>query len=343
MEPTPVVYIRFQYYNGYSFYFRAFLASEVRSLSINRRYFLGHLAVLVCILIWGLTFVSTKILLEDLTPLEILFSRFVLGYVALFIIYPRRLKTNSLKEELFLMAAGISGVTLYFLLENIALTYTFASNVGVLVATAPLFTAILAHFLLEGEKLYGRFVVGFIIAFTGISLIAFNGSFVLKLNPLGDFLATSAAAVWAVYSILMRKISEFGHNNIGCTRKVFMYGLIFMLPAFFFLEYQVEFSRFAKPTNLFNILFLGLGASALCFACWNYAVGVLGAVKTSFYIYAQPVVTVAASALILRENITLIAGAGTLLTLAGLYISEQKPRNKPDTAFQNHKPRSVSK
>lgn len=263
---------------------------------------------------------------------------FILGYMALLVIYPRRLKTNSLKEELFLMAAGITGVTLYFLLENIALTYTFASNVGVLVATAPLFTAILAHFLLQGEKLHSRFVVGFIVAIMGISLITFNGSFVLKLNPFGDFLATSAAAVWAVYSVLMRKISEFGHNNIGCTRKVFMYGLVFMLPALFFIEHQMEFSRFARPANLFNILFLGLGASALCFACWNWAVGILGAVKTSFYIYAQPVVTVVASALILREQITLIAGAGTLLTLAGLYISEQSPKEEPVTAEQNHKP-----
>lgn len=111
-----------------------------------------------------------------------------------------------------------------------------------------------------------------------------------------------------------------------------------MLPAFFFLEYQLDVSRFAKPVNLFNILFLGLGASALCFACWNWAVGVLGAVKTSFYIYAQPVITVVASALILRENITPMAWAGTLLTLTGLYISEQKPKEKRDTTGHNHKP-----
>lgn len=311
-------------------------------MSIERQQVFGHLAALICILVWGLTFVSTKILLEDFTPLEILFSRFVLGYVALLIIYPRRLKTKNLKEECFLIAAGITGVTLYFLLENIALTYTYASNVGVLVATAPMFTAILAHFLLQGERLYGRFVVGFVIAITGISLIAFNGSFVLQLNPLGDFLATSAAAVWALYSVLMRKISEFGHNTIGSTRRVFLYGLIFMLPAFFFLEYQLDVSRFAKPVNLFNILFLGLGASALCFACWNWAVGVLGAVKTSFYIYAQPVITVVASALILRETITPMAGIGTLLTLVGLYISEQKPEEKPDTTGQKHKPSPLS-
>lgn len=298
-------------------------------MPVERRHVLGHLATATCTLFWGMTFVSTKILLRDLTPLEILFTRFVMGYVALFLIYPHRLKTKSLKEEALLMAAGLSGVTIYFLLENIALTYTFASNAGVLVATAPLFTAILAHFLLQGEELRGNFVVGFLIAITGISFIAFNGSFVLQLNPLGDFLAVSAAAVWALYSVLMRKISEFGHSTIASTRRVFLYGLLFMVPAFYLFNQQLDLSPLAKPVNLVNILFLGLGASALCFALWNWAVGVLGAVKTSFYIYANPVVTVIASAIILRENITPMAALGTLLTLTGLYISEQKPKGEP--------------
>lgn len=305
-------------------------------MPVERRHVLGHLAAVTCTLFWGMTFVSTKILLRDFTPLEILFSRFLMGYIALFIIYPHRLRTDNFKEESLLMAAGLTGVTIYFLLENIALTYTFASNAGVLVATAPLFTAVLAHFLLPGEKLRSRFVVGFIIAITGISFIAFNGSFVLKLNPLGDFLAISAAAVWALYSVLMRKISQFGYHTVAATRRVFLYGLLFMLPAFFFLEHQPDFSRFAKPVNLCNIVFLGLGASALCFALWNWAVGVLGAVKTSFYIYGNPVVTVIASAIILKENITPMACAGTILTLMGLYISEQKPKSELDTTGRHH-------
>jgi|LFRM01.1.fsa_nt_gb drug/metabolite transporter (DMT)-like permease len=311
-------------------------------MPVERREVLGHLAAVTCILFWGMAFVSTKILLQDFTPVEILFFRFVLGYAALLIIYPHRLQTRNLREECFLVAAGICGITIYFLLENVALAYTFASNASVLIATAPLFTAILAHLLLQGERLRGRFLVGFFVAIIGISLITFNGSFILKLNPLGDFLAISAAAVWASYSVLMRKISEFGYNAIGSTRRVFMYGLIFILPAFFFFEHQLDFSRFAKLINLFNILFLGLGSSALCFVLWNWAIGVLGAVKTSFYIYASPVITVIASALVLRESITPIACIGILLTLAGLYVSEQNRKEEPDSANRHHKSGHVS-
>ena len=86
--------------------------------------------------------------------------------------------------------------------------------------------------------------------------------------------------------------------------------------------------RFADPVCLLNILFLGLGASALCFVTWNFAVRSLGAVRTSTYIYMVPVITLIASVLILHEPFTWMTGAGMLLTLAGLVLSEQKPREK---------------
>ncbi|MDD4599539.1 MAG: DMT family transporter, partial [Negativicutes bacterium] len=86
--------------------------------------------------------------------------------------------------------------------ENIALTYTFASNVGGIISIAPFFTAIFAHLFLDGEKLRWQFFIGFAVAIIGIFLISFNGSSHLKLNPTGDILAVLAAMVWAAYSVL---------------------------------------------------------------------------------------------------------------------------------------------
>lgn len=288
----------------------------------------GHLLALLTILIWGTTFISTKVLLIDFTPVEILFFRFVIGYVVLFLIYPRLMRITSLREEMLFIGAGLCGVTLYFLIENIALVYTLASNVGVIVSIAPFFTAVLAHFFLDGERLQKRFILGFAIALSGIILIGFNGSFILQLNPLGDLLAFVAPAVWAIYSVLMRKIGELPYHTIGATRKVFFYGLLFMLPALFLFEFHFDLGRFANMTNLSNLLFLGLGASALCFVTWNRAVSLLGAVKTSVYIYLVPVITVVASALILHERITWITLLGALLTLLGSFISEKKVHRK---------------
>ena len=296
----------------------------------------GHLAALLTILIWGTTFISTKVLLVDFQPVEILFFRFVLGLLALLIVCPRRLTGTTLRQEIVFGTAGLCGVCLYYLMENIALTYTMASNVGVIISAAPFFTAILSHLLLKKEeKLGAAFFVGFLIAMAGIALISFNGS-ALQLNPTGDLLALLAAFLWACSSILTRRISGYGYNTILTTRRIFFYGILFMVPALFLFDFRLELDRFANPVYLLNILFLGLGASALCFVTWNFAVRLLGAVKTSVYIYLVPVITVAASVVILREPFTWMTGAGTVLTLAGLLLSEGKWGGRRNIIRKSH-------
>lgn len=288
----------------------------------------GHLAALITILIWGTTFISTKVLLVDFEPVEILFFRFVLGFLVLFLAFPRRMRGTIMRQEITFAAAGLCGVCLYYLLENIALTYTMASNVGVIISIAPFFTAILSHLCVpEEEKLQVSFFIGFLVAMAGICLISFNGSR-LQLSPMGDLLAVAAAAVWACYSILTRKISSFGYHTIQTTRRIFAYGILFMIPALFLFDCRVGPERFSNPVYLGNLLFLGLGASALCFVTWSMAVRILGAVKTSIYIYLVPVITVITSAVILHERITLMSGAGTALALAGLLISEYRGKSK---------------
>lgn len=287
----------------------------------------GHLAALVTILIWGTTFISTKVLLVDFEPIEILFFRFILGFLALLIVYPRPMKGTAKRQEIVFAAAGLCGVCLYYLLENIALTYTMASNVGVIISIAPFFTAILTHLFAKEEKLCANFFIGFIVAVIGICLISFNGT-KIHLNPIGDLLAVATAVVWACYSVLTRKISGFGYHTIQATRRIFAYGILFMIPALFLSNCRIGAERFANPVYLGNLIFLGLGASALCFVTWNMAVKILGAIKTSIYIYLVPVITVVTSALILKEKITVMSGIGTVLALIGLFLSEYRGKTQ---------------
>ena len=284
---------------------------------------LGHAAALFTVLNWGTTFIATKILLQAFTPVEILVFRFALGAAALFLACPRPLPRHSLRQEQTMAGAGLSGACLYYLMENIALTYTTAANVGGIVAAAPLFTALFV-WAAEGRSARPgiKFFLGFVTAMTGIALISFSGLDQVSLDWRGDLLALGAAAVWGVYSLLVKRVASFGFSVLQTTRRTFLYGLVFMIPAALAMDFQWDLSRLQNPLYAGNILYLGLGACALCFATWGFAVSALGPVKTSVYLYLVPVITLICSVLILSETITPYSLAGAALTLVGLVLSQ---------------------
>lgn len=285
------------------------------------RNLIGHLVALGTVFLWGITFISTKILLADFTALEILFIRFVMGWLALWAMCPRWLPFDAPRREILFAAAGFSGVTMYFLLENMALYYSFASNVSVIVTLSPFFTALLAWKFLKGERPTPAFFAGFVLAITGISLISFNG-FKFSLNPLGDILAVLATFAWAFYSIFTRKLALLNLGSLLTTRRIFFYGLLFMQPLIWYEGFSLKTADLFAPVNAANFLFLGIGASAACFASWTFAVNRLGAIKASIYIYLVPVVSVITSAIVLREPLTPLSIGGTVLTILGLVVSE---------------------
>lgn len=286
---------------------------------------IGHIAALLTVIIWGITFISTKILLRHLSPFEILFSRFVLGWLALWLICPVWLGWTGKRQEALFALAGLTGVTLYFLLENIALTYTSAANVSVLVSVAPFFTGLCAWKLMRGPCPGPNFFLGFLVAICGIILVSYNGA-LLHLNPLGDLLAILAALAWAFYSVIVKCLSNGERSALLITRRIFFYGIILMLPCLFWEQPNFGPEIFTTPEIIFNLAFLGIGASAICFAVWTFCLAKLGAEAASAYIYLVPVITVITAAIILGETITPLCILGCCLTVAGLIFSEWKPR-----------------
>lgn len=282
----------------------------------------GHLLALFTIICWGTTFISTKILLVDFSPIEILLARFVIGLTILYMIRSQPLKFRHEEHRLYLVVAALSGITLYYLMENIALTYTYASNVGIISSTAPFFAPILASFVLRKHRLSGPFFVGFILAMVGIILIVIEESS-FNINPKGDILALGAAVLWAVYAVVLKKICNFHYDMIVVTREIFLYGIILMIPPVIFMGFDIDLIYLLEPINLVNMLYLGIGASAICFLTWNFATKYLGVVKTTVYIYVCPVVTVITAYLILGEPITLYKLIGMVLAIAGLFISQK--------------------
>ena len=286
----------------------------------------GHLLAALTVLVWGTTFVSTKVLLRAFTPLEVMVARFGLGFAALLAAGRGFVRPQKWQHELLFALAGLTGVTLYFLMENIALTYISASLVGVIVAAAPLFTALFAALLLR-ERLTRWFFLGFLCAMAGVALASLAGVSELHFSPLGALLGVGAALVWGVYSVLIRRLGAMGYRTVPLTCRIFGYGLLFLLAPACAEGFPAGAAAWVEPVHLANLLFLGLGASATCFVTWNRAVFLLGPVRTSAYIYATPIVTIVSSALILHETMTPAMWLGTVLALAGLVLSER--REKP--------------
>ena len=284
----------------------------------------GHLLALFVTIVWGSAFVSTKVLLQAFHPIEIIIFRFLIAWFVLFLCSPKPLLPKSWKSELPFLGAGLAGLTLYFMLENFALAYTFASNVGIIIAAAPMFTALLMWLCRRASRPRWTFFAGFVIAMMGITLISLAGGEAIGLSPLGDLLTLGAAFSWGAYGVLVEVIQPQGYTDLQATRKIFFWGLIFTIPFVFTHHLDISLGRFAAPEMLFNILYLGLGSSALCFVFWNKATACIGSVATNVYIYLTPVVTVIASALILGEPIRPSSLGAIALILLGLWLSQRK-------------------
>ena len=289
---------------------------------MNSKY-LGYTMAFITIFVWGTTYAITKNLLNYFTPFEVLFLRFLIAYLFLLVVKPTfNFKLNFKEEKLFLLL-GLTGGMLYFLVENLALKYTSASNVGLIVSSIPIFSSIIAHFTTEDEKFDKNLILGFALAITGIFLILYNGNKVLKINPIGDILAVVCSIIWAIYSNLLRKVDK-SYSGILVVRKTFFYGLMFMLPGLYLLKVKIHFEYLFNKDVSFSIFYLALVASSICFIMWSRSINIIGIIKTTNFIYLIPLVAMVSSVLILDEKITPLMVTGGLLILSGVLINDKK-------------------
>ena len=307
----------------------------------------GYLLATVTVIIWGITFVCTKSLLQDFSALEILFFRFIIAYIVLWIMNPKSEKIAK-KDNLLFCFAGLSGVVLYQFSENIAINFTTASNVSVIVSICPLFTAIIAQIFLKEKHITPFFILGFIISIIGVFFVSLNGNIQLKINPKGDLLALFAGICWGFYSLFVSMINKKEYNLICSTRRIFFFAVIFMIPLMIIgnnisnitansdlinsmnvnLNFSENIQKFKNFLNVGNLLFLGLLASGFCFSAWNKACKLVGTVKISFGIYLIPVVTIIFAFFTLHEKISFMGLLGAILTITGLFISNIKTSSK---------------
>lgn len=229
----------------------------------------------------------------------------------------------SLKDELLMVALGITGGSLYFLTENAAMLYTTATNTSLIVCSCPLFAMFLiAWCYRHTERITRLQAIGSLIACMGMAVVVLNGHFVLHLSPVGDMLAFAACLCWAVYSLLMKAV--FGYSTLFITRKVFFYGLVTIIPYFILVPGFPSLSTLLRPEVLWNLLFLSVVASMLCYLLWTWVISRLGAVVATNWVYFNPITTILFAWWLLKEQITVWFLLGSALILLGMFLADRK-------------------
>ena len=303
--------------------------------------FLYHALAFMTMALWGVSFVSTKTLInQGLSPAQIFTIRFVIAYTGLFTACiirggeNRRLFSRSLRHELLFLLMGIAGGSLYFYTENTALKYTQACNVSFIVCVAPLLTILLTLVLkhtvksriiseLEDVKVRFPLIAGTVLALSGMVMVIFDGTS-LNLSPKGDLLAFTAALSWAFYSQFMGQMTN-RYGTLFATRKVFFYGLLTIMPVLFLSDNSnLAMVRFDSIQVWGNLLFLSTIASLFCFALWNRIMLVIGNVTATNYVYLNPVFTLIGAIIFLGESMSVTSGTGSALILGGVILSGLK-------------------
>lgn len=305
------------------------MAGSEFKLQSNKSLILGHLGALFCVTMWGMSFVSTRVLLDyEMQPVEIYIYRFTLAYLIILALKHGRWFSNNWRDEGLLCLCGLLAGSIYFLAENFALRYTLVSNVSLLTSLSPLITTMLVGALYKSDRPGGGMIAGSMVAFLGVACVIFNSSFNLDINPLGDLLALAAAFSWSLYSLILKRLNA-NYDVWFITRKTFFYGVITSVP-FLAVEpprYNVM-EVFGNWSLLGNILFLGLGASLIAFVLWAETVKKVGAVKANNYMYLQPIITLVVSVLLALEKISFVGILGCALILLGLWLGDYLTRRK---------------
>ncbi|MCR5240973.1 MAG: DMT family transporter [Prevotella sp.] len=311
-----------------------------------------HLVAFVTVAIWGSTFVFTKMLLQNgLSPAQIFTLRFIIAYILLLAFTFLRDKVTfsppesegvrgglknrsfrlfaaSWRDEFLMVLLGITGGSVYFLAENAAMLYTTATNTSLIVCSCPLFAMLLFAIVYRHSERITKFqALGSIIACLGMAVVVLNGHFVLHLSPLGDMLAFAACLCWAVYSLLIKYASE-RYSSLFITRKVFIYGLLTIIPYFILRPSEATIFSFSifnfQLSIILNLLFLSVVASMLCYIMWNWVISKLGAVVATNWVYFNPITTIIFAWWLLHEQITVWFLLGSALILIGMYLADRK-------------------
>jgi len=290
-----------------------------------------RLGALLAVLFWGTSFVATKLALRELSPITLVFVRFTQGSVLMIVILLLRREMAVPPRDTWgwLLLMGFVGIFVHQLLQVHGLKLTTATTTGWLIGLIPLWTALLSRLVLK-EAMGPQKLAGLLVGFLGAVLLITRGELSSRLLSLpttrGDLLVLLSTINWAVYSVLghgtLRKLGA-----VRATAGAMILGWLMLMPLFVAQAGWRELGH-VSPAGWVSVVFLGVGCSGLGYLFWYGALEKLEASRVAAFLYLEPLVTLAAAALILDERAGLLTLIGGLIVLIGVLLVEKAPRRR---------------
>lgn len=285
-----------------------------------------HVIAILVIVAWGASFPCTRLLLDaGITPTEIFVYRSAIAYIGLLIFSRFKVHYWGWRDESLAFLCGLTGGAMYFVLQNIALKLTLLSDVVIVIAINPLLTTILAAIFLKDEHFSLKILLSSMVAFAGVAVVTLRDGLVWGDGLLGNVLAFLAALSWAVYCVILKRV-QGRHSTLSITRKVMIYGTLCALPVML-AEPMSPMSTLFRGDVLANMLFLALICSMAAFLIWNFVIKKIGAIRSSNYLYLDPVISIIMGVIILNERVGIVAVVGCTLVLLGVIMVEKSSKN----------------
>ncbi len=279
-----------------------------------------HALLLLTMVVWAGSFVFIKIGLKELDAFNLAFYRFALAspLLLLLVYFSGRLATLSRRDILRVCLLALTGVTLLYVVQFVALGYTTATNASILINTSVVFVALMGF--LSGERVGARRAVGVAISFIGVMLIVSKGSveFFTSRTFVGDTLMVFDGFLWAIYTVVGKEMLE-KYSSEALTAYVFVLGTIFLFPF-------AAYSGLANPLHLqtetlVSILYLSILCSVFAYVVWYDVLEKADSVSVSVYIYLIPLFTAVIAFFALDEVPDAFTVMGGAMTLAGVYLA----------------------
>lgn len=288
-----------------------------------------YILAILSMLFWGMSFVWTSIVFQYYPPITTVFLRLVISTALLFAgikLFGKLEKIDRKDYKLFLLSA-LFNPFLYFLGESYGLKYSSATISAVVIATIPLFTPVVAFYLL-GERLRKMNIVGIAISFIGIIVMLANKNFIISVSPIGIGLLLFAVGSALAYSVYLKKLSK-KYSPVFIIAVQNLLGAIYFLPLFLFLDFDEFISVPLNFRLVSSLLALAIFCSSLAFVFFTISTREIGISKTNIFANLIPVFTAVFSYFMLAEYFNAQKIAGMAIVLFGIYLSQINKRPRP--------------